>query len=141
MVEGGKPVSSATVTETYRIGEAAELLGVRVETLRRWELDGKLKVRRTPGGQRLVPAREVARLLAERRRRQPIASASQRNRFAGVITQVKKDTLATTVEIQAGPNRILAFITREAADEMRLKPGMQAVAAVKATNVTIELPG
>jgi molybdopterin-binding protein len=54
---------------------------------------------------------------------------------------VKKDTLAATVEIQAGPNRILAFITREAADEMRLKPGMQAVAAVKATNVTIELPG
>jgi molybdopterin-binding protein len=129
------------VTETYRIGEAAELLGVRVETLRRWELDGKLEVSRTPGGQRLVPATEVARLLAERRGRQPIASASQRNRFAGIITQVKKDTLAATVEIQAGPNRILAFITREAADEMRLKPGMQAVAAVKATNVTIELPG
>lgn len=129
------------MTETYRIGEAAELLGVRVETLRRWELDGKLEVSRTPGGQRLVPATEVARLLAERRGRQPIASASQRNRFAGIITQVKKDTLAATVEIQAGPNRILAFITREAADEMRLKPGMQAVAAVKATNVTIELPG
>jgi molybdopterin-binding protein len=129
------------VTETYRIGEAAELLGVRVETLRRWELDGKLKVRRTAGGQRLVPATEVARLLAERRGQRPIASASQRNRFAGIITEVKKDGLAATVEIQAGPNRILAFITREAADEMRLKPGMQAVAAVKATNVTIELSG
>jgi molybdopterin-binding protein len=129
------------VAETYRIGEAAELLGVRVETLRRWELDGKLKVRRTSGGQRLVLATEVARLLAQRRGQRPIASASQRNRFAGIITDVKKDTLAATVEIQAGPNRILAFITREAADEMRLKPGMQAVAAVKATNVTIELPG
>lgn len=138
---GVNPVSSATVTETYRIGEAAELLGVRVETLRRWELDGKLKVRRTSGGQRLVPATEVARLLAERRGQRPIASASQRNRFAGIITEVKKHGLAATVEIQAGPNRILAFITREAADEMRLKPGMQAVAAVKATNVTIELPG
>lgn len=123
------------------MGEAAELLGVRVETLRRWELDGKLEVRRTPGGQRLVPATEVARLLTERRGRRPIASASQRNRFAGIITEVKKDALAATVEIQAGPNRILAFITREAADEMRLKPGIQAVAAVKATNVTIELPG
>jgi molybdopterin-binding protein len=129
------------MTETYRIGEAAELLGVRVETLRRWELDGKLKVRRTSGGQRLVPATEVARLLAERRGLRPIGSASQRNRFAGVITHVKKDGLAATVEIQAGPHRILAFITREAAAEMRLKPGMQAVAAVKATNVTIELPG
>jgi molybdopterin-binding protein len=140
-MQGETPVSSGIVTETYRIGEAAELLGVRVETLRRWELDGKVKVRRTPGGQRLVPATEVARLLAERRGRQPIASGSQRNRFAGIITEVKKDSLAATVEIQAGPNRILAFITREAADEMRLKPGMQAVAAVKATNVTIELPG
>jgi molybdopterin-binding protein len=129
------------VTQTYRIGEAAELLGVRVETLRRWELDGKVEVRRTPGGQRLVPATEVARLLAARRGRRPIASASQRNRFAGIITEVKKDGLAATVEIQAGPNRILAFITREAAEEMRLRPGMQAVAAVKATNVTIELPG
>jgi molybdopterin-binding protein len=129
------------MTETYRIGEAAELLGVRVETLRRWELDRKLKVRRTSGGQRLVPATEVARLLAERRGLRPIGSASQRNRFAGVITPLKKDGLAATVEIQAGPHRILAFITREAADEMRLKTGMQAVAAVKATNVTIELPG
>jgi molybdopterin-binding protein len=136
-----KPIYSARMIETYRIGEAAELLGVRIETLRRWELDGKLKVRRTSGGQRLVPAAEVARLLAERRGLRPIGSASQRNRFAGVITEVKKDGLAATVEIQAGPNRILAFITREAADEMRLKPGMQAVAAVKATNFTIELPG
>ncbi|MEX2421089.1 MAG: helix-turn-helix transcriptional regulator [Actinomycetota bacterium] len=127
--------------ESYRIGEAAEMLGVRVETLRRWESDGKLITTRTGGGQRLVPAAEVARLLTERSTRQPIASASQRNRFPGVITEVKKDKLAATVEIQAGPHRILAFITREAADQMGLEPGMEAVAAVKATNVTIELPG
>lgn len=117
------------------------MLGVRVETLRRWEHDGKLEMSRTSGGQRRVPAPEVARLLAERGRAQPIAHASQRNRFAGVITEVKKDGLAATVEVQAGPHRILAFITREAAEQMRLEPGMQAVAAVKATNVTIELPG
>jgi molybdopterin-binding protein len=129
------------VADDYRIGEAAAALGVRVETLRRWERDGKISTRRTAGGQRMVPASEVARLLADRSGREPIARASQRNRFAGIITEVKKDGLAATVEIQAGPNRILAFITREAADEMRLKPGMQAVAAVKATNVTIELPG
>lgn len=125
----------------YRIGEAAAMLGVRVETLRRWEREGRLATTRTAGGQRLVPAPEVARLLSERSGRAPIASASQRNRFAGVITEVKKDKLAATVELQAGPHRILAFITREAADQMGLRTGMQAVAAVKATNVTIELPG
>ena len=131
----------AAVADDYRIGDAAAMLGVRVETLRRWERDGKLEMSRTAGGQRRVPAAEVARLLAERGRAQPIAHASQRNRFAGVITEVKKDGLAATVEVQAGPHRILAFITREAAEQMRLEPGMQAVAAVKATNVTIELPG
>ena len=127
--------------DSYRIGEAAEILSVRVETLRRWERDGRLRTTRTAGGQRLVPATEVARLLGERRPQQPIAAASQRNRFAGVITEVKKDKLAATVEIQAGPHRVLAFITREAADQLGLKPDMHAVAAVKATNVTVELPG
>ena len=129
------------MSDDYRIGEAAAALGVRVETLRRWERKGLLRTTRTPGGQRVVPAAEVARLLSARRERQPIASASQRNRFPGVITQVKKDKLAATVEIQAGPHRVLAFITREAADQMGLAPGMQAIAAVKATNVTVELPG
>jgi molybdopterin-binding protein len=129
------------MSEAYRIGEAAATLGVRVETLRRWEREGKLRMSRTAGGQRRVPAEELARLLAERSGRQPIAHASQRNRFAGLITEVKMDGLAATVEVQAGPHRILAFITREAAEQMHLEPGMQAVAAVKATNVTIELPG
>jgi molybdopterin-binding protein len=127
--------------DTFRIGEAADALGVRVETLRRWERAGRLKTARTAGGQRRIPAAEVARLLAEQRAERPIARASQRNRFPGVITEVKRDKLAATVEIQAGPHRILAFITREAVDQMGLEPGMHAVAAVKATNVTIELPG
>ena len=77
------------MTEAYRIGEAARALGVRVETLRRWEREGKLRVERTSGGQRTVPAAEVARLLAERRHDEPIAAASARNRFPGVITEVK----------------------------------------------------
>lgn len=124
----------------YRIGEAAAALGVRVETIRRWEREGRLESSRTAGGQRVIAASEVARMLAERSTRQPIASASQRNRFQGVITEVKRDGLAATVEIQAGPHRVLAFITREAADQMGLEPGMEAVAAVKATNVTVELP-
>jgi molybdopterin-binding protein len=127
--------------ETYRIGEAASLLGVRVETLRRWERGGKIELRRTRGGQRVVPAAEVARLLAGRRERPgPVAAASARNRFAGVITAVNTDKLVATVEILAGPHRILALTTREAVDEMGLKPGMRAVATVKATNVVVELP-
>jgi molybdopterin-binding protein len=126
--------------EMYRIGEAAELLGVRVETLRRWEREGKLTTTRTSGGQRLVAAAEVARMLAEHRPQQTIAAASARNRFPGVITEIKTDGLAATVEIQAGPHRVLAFITREAVEEMGLAPGMHAVATVKATSVMVNLP-
>jgi molybdopterin-binding protein len=128
------------MADTYRIGEAAEVLGVRVETLRRWERDGKLRTTRSTGGQRLVPAMEVARLLAQTRGREPIAAGSARNRFHGVITEIKKDELSATVEIQAGPHRILAFITREAVDQLGLKPGMEAVATVKATSVMVNLP-
>jgi molybdopterin-binding protein len=128
------------VSDAYRIGEAAKILGVRVETLRRWERDGTLRVERTTGGQRTVPADEVARLLSERHGRAPIAAASARNRFPGVITEVKRDGLAATVEIQAGPHRVLAFITREAADQLGLAPGMEAVATVKATSVMVNLP-
>jgi len=128
------------MSDSYRIGEAAELLGVRVETLRRWGRDGKLAMDRTTGGQRIVPAAEVARLMAERRERRSIAAASCRNAFPGVITRVVKDRVTASVEIQAGPHRVLALITREAADEMGLKPGMEATATVKATSVMVELP-
>lgn len=132
-------LSFHAMTDVYRIGEAAEMLGVRVETLRRWERAGTLRTERTPGGQRLVPASEVARLLTERRERPRVRSASVRNRFPGVVVEVKRDDLAATVEILAGPHRILAFVTREAVDEMGLEPGMRAVATVKATNVMLEV--
>jgi len=127
------------VSDAYRIGEAAATLGVRVETLRRWEREGKLKTTRTSGGQRLVPAAEVARLLAERHGHQRVSAGSVRNRFPGVVIDVKKDKVAATVEILAGPHRILSFITREAVDEMGLKPGMLVAATVKATNVMVEV--
>jgi molybdopterin-binding protein len=126
------------MAEGYRIGEAAALLGIRVETLRRWEREGKVQATRTGGRQRLIPASEVARLLSERRRAPQATRGSVRNRFPGVVTEVEKDKVAATVEILAGPHRILAFITREAVDEMGLKPGMRAVATVKATNVMVE---
>jgi molybdopterin-binding protein len=127
------------MAEAYRIGEAAAILGVRVETLRRWEREGRLKTKRTAGGQRLVPAAEVARLLAERHGHQRLSAGSVRNRFPGVVIDVKKDKVAATVEILAGPHRILSFITREAVDEMGLKPGMLVAATVKATNVMVEV--
>jgi molybdopterin-binding protein len=125
--------------ETYRMGEAASALGVRVETLRRWERDGKLKTKRSSGGQRLVAASEVARLLNERREKPQPTTMSARNHFPGVITAVKKGTVAASVEILSGPHRIVAMITREAVDELGLEPGMHATAAVKATSVMVEL--
>ena len=127
--------------ESYRIGEAAIALGVRVETLRRWERNGSLRTTRTAGGQRRIPAEEVARLLSERTERAPVTAQSTRNHFPGIVVAVTKDKVAATVEIVAGPHRILSLITREAVDQLGLEPGMPAVAAVKATNVTIELPG
>ena len=123
----------------YRIGQAAEAIGVRVETLRRWERDGKLTTVRTSGGQRLVPATEVSRLVAERRAERAPATASRRNAFPGVITKVTRDKVSALVEIQAGPHRVVALITREAADELGLEPGKQAVATVKATSVMVEV--
>lgn len=129
-----------STVDSYRIGEAARLLGVRVETLRRWERDGKLTVERTPGGQRVVAASEVARLLSLRQDTRPVAARSARNRFPGIITEVKRDALSATVEIQAGPHRVLAFITREAVDQLGLEVGMEAVATVKATSVMVDLP-
>jgi molybdopterin-binding protein len=128
------------MADDYRIGEAAKLLGVRVETLRRWERDGKLRTRRSAGGQRVVPAEEVARLLAERRANGPApARTSRRNAFPGVITNVTRDKVSALVEIQAGPHRVVSLITREAADELDLRPGMEATATVKATSVMVEV--
>jgi molybdopterin-binding protein len=126
--------------DAYRIGEAAKLIGVRVETLRAWERAGKLSTRRSAGGQRLIPEAEVARLLAERRTEKSSPGlTSRRNAFAGVVTKVTKDTVTALVEIQAGPHRVVSLITREAADELGLSPWMQATATVKATSVMVEV--
>ena len=125
--------------DAYRIGQAAEAIGVRVETLRRWEREGKLRTTRTSGGQRRVPAEEVARLVAERRAQRAPAAVSRRNAFPGVVTKVTRDTVSALVELQAGPHRVVSLITREAADELDLRAGMEAVATVKATSVMIEV--
>ena len=126
-----------------RVGQAAEMLGITVETLRRWEADGRLQLTRSAGGQRLVPIAEVSRLLSERRRGtadRPIVAQSARNRFPGIVTRVERDGVAAVVEVMAGPHRLVSLMTVEAVDELDLKVGDEAVCVVKATNVIVEIP-
>lgn len=126
-----------------RIGEAAEMLGVSVDTLRRWERERQLRTVRTSGGQRSIPLAEVTRLLAERRREsadRPIVAQSARNRFAGVVTRIQRDKVAAVVEIQAGPHRLVSLMTTEALDELGLDIGDEAIGVVKSTNVIVEIP-
>jgi molybdopterin-binding protein len=130
-------------TSALRVGQAAEMLGVTVDTIRRWELHGRLRLDRSSGGQRLVPLAEVTRLLAERRRsgsERPIVAGSARNRFPGVVTRIEKDGVAAVVEIVAGPHRIVSLMTAEAVDELGLAVGDEAIGVVKATNVIVEIP-
>jgi len=126
---------------SIRVGEAAELLGVSVDTLRRWTASGRLRVRRSAGGQRLVALADIRRLQEERRQKQarPIVAQSARNRFPGVVTRVEKDRVAAVVEVQAGPHRLVSLMTAEAATELALAPGSAVVCVVKATNVVVEI--
>ncbi len=128
---------------TYRIGQAAELLGVSVDTVRRWADAGRLGTTRTEGGQRVVDGASLAefmRGLWHLPERDAVIAQSARNRFQGIVTRVVKDQIVAKVELQAGPYRVVSLMTREAADELGLAPGVLAVAAVKATNVVVELP-
>jgi len=126
-----------------RVGQAAEMLGVSIETLRRWETDGRLRMERSEGGQRLIEIDEVARLLEERRKAstdRPIVAQSARNRFPGIVSRVERDGVAAVVEVIAGPHRMVSLMTAEAVDELDLKVGDEAVCVVKSTNVIVEIP-
>jgi molybdopterin-binding protein len=130
------------MTTFYRAGQVADLLGVTVDRVRRWCDDGLLPTDRSPGGHRLIDGAALARFLTE----QPpayeaaVSAQSARNRFTGIVTRVDKDGLTAIVEIQAGAFRIVSLMTREAADELELEAGDLAVAAVKSTNVVVEVP-
>ena len=124
----------------FRMGEAARLLGVSVDTVRRWADQGRPETARTPGGHREVAGTELARLAIELGDEPTPDSrgVSARNRFPGLITRVVKDTVMAQVEIQAGPHRIVSLISAEAVDALGLEPGAPAVASIKSTNVVIE---
>jgi len=131
---------------TFRIREAASLLGVSTDTLRRWADGGRIETITDVSGRLAVDGAALARLAqelaesADRGDGKTAAGHSMRNRLHGLVTRVVRDTVMAQVEIQAGPYRVVSLLSREAADELGLEPGMLVVAAVKATNVSVEIP-
>ncbi len=128
----------ADMAERLTLGEAAKAIGVSQDTLRRWDRSGKLRTQRDDRNRRLVPASEVRRLSARRRRHTTGARLSARNRFTGTVRSVEADGVMALVEIEAGPFLITAAVTRDSVEELGLVEGDEATATVKATSVMIE---
>ena len=124
--------------EGLLLGDAARAIGVSADTLRRWERAGKLRTRRDGANRRRVPRSEIERVAGRPERHRAGDRLSARNRFQGVVTSVQADGVMAIVEIEAGPHRITAAITRDAVEELGLAPGVPATAAVKATSVMVE---
>jgi molybdopterin-binding protein len=121
---------------TYPAAEAARLLGISLDTLRRWDRSGRIRTERDPANRRVVPASEIERL---RGGTGDGGGLSARNRFRGIVREVRSEGLLTQVELDVvEPARVVAVITREAAEELGLEPGMPATALVKATSVLVE---
>ena|SRR5437763_4857924 len=131
---------------TFRMREAASLLGVSDDTLRRWADGGRIETMTDASGVLAVDGVALARLAqelaesADHTEGRMVVAHSVRNRFSGLVSRVVRDTVMAQVEIQAGPHRFVSLLSREAADELGLEPGTLVVAAVKATNVSVELP-
>jgi molybdopterin-binding protein len=126
------------MAEAMPLGRAAQALGVSVDTLRRWDRDGKLETERDDRNRRLVPLSEVERLAARPRRHRAGDRFSPRNRFPGIVRSVEIDGVMALIEIEAGPHLVTAAVTRDAVEELGLAPGVPATAAVKATSVMVE---
>jgi molybdopterin-binding protein len=121
--------------EYYSVGEAANALGISVDTLRRWDRQGRIKAERDASNRRIVPASEIDRLRGD----PGLVHLSARNRFNGVITDVKVDGLIAQVEmVVSDPVRLVALVTRDAVEELDLRPGMSATAIVKSTSVMVQ---
>jgi molybdopterin-binding protein len=129
---------------TYRIAEAAELLGVSDDTVRRWVDAGRVPTQNTEG-RTVIPGSDLAALaesLADHpdRERTRAAAVSARNRLTGIVTKVTKDRVMAQVELICGPYRMVSLMSSEAAEELGLEPGVRAIASVKSTNVVVERP-
>lgn len=120
------------------LAEAAAAIGVSVDTLRRWDRDGRIRVHRDDRNRRRVPSEEVERLANRPERHRTNSGGSARNRFPGVVRSVEQDGVMALVEIQAGPFLVTAAITRDSVAELALAPGVKATAVVKATSVMID---
>ena len=128
---------------SYRVREAAELLGVSDDSLRRWADGGRVATTTDTAGRRVIDGAELARFAqvnaAPMPEAGPIARESARNRFVGLVTRVIRDTVMAQVEMQCGPYRVVSLMSREAADDLGLEAGVTAVASVKSTNVVVEV--
>jgi molybdopterin-binding protein len=131
------------IVPQFRISEAATLLGVSDDTVRRWADGGRLPTVRDAQGRLAVEGRELAAFAQQTATAPELGRSvaeSARNRFTGLVTRVVKDGVMAQVDLQAGPFRIVSLMSREAADELGLEPGVLAVASVKSTQVVIEIP-
>jgi molybdopterin-binding protein len=128
---------------TFSISEVADLIGVSTDTVRRWADAGKLTASRDRNGHRVVQGADLAafaRSMGEHPEVVRVVGASARNRLRGIVTNVIRDTVMAQVEIQAGQYRIVSLMSREAADQLGLEPGVLAIARVKSTDVVVEIP-
>ena len=124
----------------FQIGEAAQLVGVSPDTVRRWVDAGRLPATRDAHGHRLIDGADLAAYLRSTADEADRPPSSARNRLPGIVTAVVKDTVMARVDIQAGPFRVVSLMSREAADELDLRVGSRAVAVIKSTNVVVERP-
>jgi molybdopterin-binding protein len=138
---GGRTGRTGAAERTVPVGEAARSLGVSLDTLRRWDRDGRIRVVRDPSNRRRVPASEIERLSGRAPKAPTGAALSARNRLPGVVRSVESDAVVALVEIEAGPFLLASVITRDAVEELGLAPGVPVVATIKATSVMVSREG